>query len=330
MESGHGGVSNSDGRTFVGVATTSGIDTRGYVDDLLGNGNLTKKSVARASHLFTCYPAVFSLGNMEGQSHRNSLTSLDAYNLSQLAINYPYQYYTVTGGRNESHYVPPTLPQWNQCQPMSHNYVKFLDENGASEIQLETSYNNSCLTSSFKPVDSYPDIDDQKLRYLRTYNEGAPVYNLSNAEQQIPVQAEESSEGHYSGTQLYPRLAIGTSGFPPKACSRVSRQRSTAADRVSHRRLRITKRMDALQELLPSTKQGGKASRLNDIIEHIKYLQLQVKGYGHYLFCEEMQKEPLEEMMGKLMEVNPTAAAQLLGSRGLFVMPMALAEGLQL
>ncbi|KAM7521572.1 hypothetical protein LguiA_011474 [Lonicera macranthoides] len=228
---------------------------------------------------------VFSLGNMEGQSHRNSLTSLDAYNLSQLAINYPYQYYTVTGGRNESRYVPPTLPQWNQCQPMSHNYVKFLDENGASEIQLETSYNNSCLTSTFKPVDSYPDIDDQKLRCLRTYNEGAPVYNLSNAEQQIPVQ---------------------------------------------HRRLRITKRMDALQELLPSTKQGGKASRLNDIIEHIKYLQLQVKGYGHYLFCEEMQKEPLEEMMGKLMEVNPTAAAQLLGSRGLFVMPMALAEGLQL
>lgn len=46
-------------------------------------------------------------------------------------------------------------------------------------------------------------------------------------------QAEESSEGHCSGTQLYPRLAIGTSGFPPKACSRVSRQRSTAADRVS-------------------------------------------------------------------------------------------------
>lgn len=46
-------------------------------------------------------------------------------------------------------------------------------------------------------------------------------------------QAEESNEGHYSGTQLYPRLAIGTPGFPPKACSRVSRQRSTAADRVS-------------------------------------------------------------------------------------------------
>lgn len=105
----------------------------------------------------------FSLGNMEGQSHRNSLTSLDAYNLSQLAENYPYQHYIVMGGRNESRYVPLTLPQWNQCQPMSHNYVKFLAENGASEIQGEISYNNSCMTSSFNPVDSYPDIDDQKV-----------------------------------------------------------------------------------------------------------------------------------------------------------------------
>ena len=51
------------------------------------------------------------------------------------------------------------------------------------------------------------------------------------------------------------------------------------------------------------------------------------QGYGHYLLHEQMN-DPLEEMMGRLLEVNPSAATQLLESRGLVIMPTDLAEGL--
>ena len=52
------------------------------------------------------------------------------------------------------------------------------------------------------------------------------------------------------------------------------------------------------------------------------------QGYGHYI-SKQILNEPLEEMMGKLLEENPTAAAQLLESKGLFMMPINLVEGLQ-
>ena len=52
------------------------------------------------------------------------------------------------------------------------------------------------------------------------------------------------------------------------------------------------------------------------------------QGYGHYIPHDQMLKEPLEEMMGKLLEVNPSEATQLLEGRGLYVMPMTLVEGL--
>jgi hypothetical protein len=41
-----------------------------------------------------------------------------------------------------------------------------------------------------------------------------------------------------------------------------------------------------------------------------------------------MLNEPVEEMMGKLLEENPLAAAQLLESKGLLMMPIDLVEGL--
>ncbi|KAG5587069.1 hypothetical protein H5410_047503 [Solanum commersonii] len=94
-----------------------------------------------------------------------------------------------------------------------------------------------------------------------------------------------------------------------------------------HRRMKIAEKIDALGELFPCSKQGGKASQMDEIIDHIKYLQFQMKGCGHYIL-DEQQIEPLEDTMGKLLELNPSMATQLLESKGLFVMPMALAEGL--
>ena len=41
-----------------------------------------------------------------------------------------------------------------------------------------------------------------------------------------------------------------------------------------------------------------------------------------------MLNEPLEEIMGKLLEEHSAAAGQLLESKGLFLLPMALVDDL--
>lgn len=48
----------------------------------------------------------------------------------------------------------------------------------------------------------------------------------------------------------------------------------------------------------------------------------------HYSLYDGLMNRPLEEMIGRLLEVNPFAATQLLESKGLFMMPIGLAEGL--
>ncbi|MCI00413.1 transcription factor bHLH69-like [Trifolium medium] len=41
-----------------------------------------------------------------------------------------------------------------------------------------------------------------------------------------------------------------------------------------------------------------------------------------------MLSEPLEEIMGKLLEEDPAAARQLLENKGLYLLPIALADDL--
>lgn len=52
-----------------------------------------------------------------------------------------------------------------------------------------------------------------------------------------------------------------------------------------------------------------------------------MQGCGHYILDEQLI-EPLEETLRKLLEVNPSMATQLLENKGLFFMPMTLAEGM--
>lgn len=46
---------------------------------------------------------------------------------------------------------------------------------------------------------------------------------------------------------------------------------------VQLRRERIAERMRSLQELVPNSNKVDKASMLDDIIDYVKFLQLQVK-----------------------------------------------------
>ncbi|CAL0310340.1 unnamed protein product [Lupinus luteus] len=132
-------------------------------------------------------------------------------------------------------------------------------------------------------------------------------------------QTEESVGDRHNVSQLDPRVTVGAPALLPK------KQKTYAADRL--RRQRIADNLKALHELLPIPAERGQAYVLDDVIDYVKYLQLQIKGYGHYIE-KQMLNEPLEEMMGKLLEENPAAATQLLESKGLYLMPITLVQDL--
>lgn len=65
------------------------------------------------------------------------------------------------------------------------------------------------------------------------------------------------------------------------------------------------------------------------VVKHALYtLGLSMQGYGHYLLHEQLLGDPLEEIMGEMMETDMAAAIELLNSKGISIIPMALANDL--
>lgn len=232
-------------------------------------------------------------------------------------------------------YVPVPSPQWIHDQQTPHNYVEYLAENVISEVQVDASGE----ASGFRLVEGSADMISQEIRYPRPYYEGVPLNCLIGSEHQRGVLTWEPRGNVRRASGPCSEASAAGPSYPSKSSRKA---RAALSDR--HRRMKIAERIEALGELFPCSKQGGKASLVDEIIGHIKYLQFQMKdlsrsrlggeptsvpfvfleGCGHYIL-DEHQIEPLEDKMGKLLEVNPSMATQLLESKGLFVMPMALA-----
>ncbi|KAK1551314.1 hypothetical protein Q3G72_033786 [Acer saccharum] len=156
-----------------------------------------------------------------------------------------------------------------------------------------------------------------------------------------------------------------TNGFNGNGKPRVRARRGQATDPHSIaerlRREKIAERMKNLQELVPNSNKTDKASMLDEIIDYVKFLQLQVKvlsmsrlgAAGAVLpLITEAQTEgsnglslsaqagqgvdislnpdqvAFEEEVVKLMESSVTMAMQYLQSKGLCLMPMALASAI--
>ncbi|XWS70391.1 hypothetical protein CRYUN_Cryun03dG0044000 [Craigia yunnanensis] len=89
--------------------------------------------------------------------------------------------------------------------------------------------------------------------------------------------------GATAGTVMNQSQASGstTGGTPAQPKQRVRARRGQATDPHSIaerlRRERIAERMKALQELVPNANKTDKASMLDEIIDYVKFLQLQVK-----------------------------------------------------
>ncbi|XP_007050662.2 PREDICTED: uncharacterized protein LOC18613390 isoform X1 [Theobroma cacao] len=240
---------------------------------------------------------------------------------------------------------------------------------GISEIQRELLHNNAGKAFSSRLDDYSLESEHGKLklsayatnsnnceasaseRFLRPHDR-LSVSRFSSSEYESHAQQtrtfwmQEPNEDNCNVFQLQPKETISAFSFLSQPHCSVPKLRASGSDR--QRRLRIAESIRALQELLPNPAERGQATALDDIIDHVKFLQLQMKelsrsrlggeptsnpfvfleGYGHYALHEQMMNEPLEEMMGKLLEINPPAATQLLESRGLFMMPRALVDGL--
>ncbi|XP_022869846.1 transcription factor bHLH69-like [Olea europaea var. sylvestris] len=140
-------------------------------------------------------------------------------------------------------------------------------------------------------------------------------------------------------------------GPPPQPKQRVRARRGQATDPHSIaerlRRERITERMKALQELVPNANKTDKASMLDEIIDYVKFLQLQVKvlsmsrmgnAAGVIPRVADISSEgsskgnnsdgmkTTEQQVAKLLEEDMGSAMQYLQGKGLCLMPISLAS----
>ncbi|KAL6634131.1 hypothetical protein ACP70R_026802 [Stipagrostis hirtigluma subsp. patula] len=189
-----------------------------------------------------------------------------------------------------------------------------------------------------------------------------------------PKQSHEVSSGKngVNGSPT-PSNAPNGNGISANGTSkpRVRARRGQATDPHSIaerlRREKISDRMKNLQELVPNSNKTDKASMLDEIIDYVKFLQLQVKvlsmsrlgateavvplltesqsessgllpslrsgrqaGRGGRLAQPEVIQDgsALEQEVAQLMEKNMTSAMQYLQSKGFCLMPVALASAI--
>ncbi|WCJ42878.1 basic helix-loop-helix (bHLH) DNA-binding superfamily protein [Euphorbia peplus] len=164
-----------------------------------------------------------------------------------------------------------------------------------------------------------------------------------------------------NGTSLQSQTpSAGVCNGTGKARVRARRGQATDPHSIAERlrREKISERMKNLQELVPNSTKIDKASMLDEIIEYVKFLQLQVKALstsrvgaaeavipiithgqaeasngpafsasgrlGNNISASPNEMEFEQELL-KLMETNMTMAIQHLQSKGLCLMPIALA-----
>ncbi|KAI3935871.1 hypothetical protein MKW92_053229 [Papaver armeniacum] len=201
-----------------------------------------------------------------------------------------------------------------------------------------------------------------------TANHQIPVARTpgQHSQMQLPQLSEGNPNSQFTDQNPVSQLPH-SSVTPGGGCNggikpRIRARRGQATDPHSIaerlRREKIADRMKNLQELVPNASRADKSSMLDEIIEYVKFLQLQVKvlsmsrlgaagavvplitegqpeGSGNLLLTgqegdqsDSEDNAAFEEELVKLMESNVTAAMQFLQTKGLCLMPIALAGAL--
>ncbi|KAJ6823657.1 transcription factor bHLH7-like [Iris pallida] len=204
---------------------------------------------------------------------------------------------------------------------------------------------------------------------LPSFSTGSQISSSKSAVFQTSRQSTEGNAfdchaNNSSGVQHHTTLT-NAGGCDGGAKPRVRARRGQATDPHSIaerlRREKITERMKNLQELVPSSNKTDKASMLDEIIDYVKFLQLQVKvlsmsrlgaagavmplvtdvqsegsntlhqslmGQGTANISEIEDNLAFEQEVVKMMESSVTTAMQHLQNKGLCFMPIALASAI--
>ncbi|KAK1436356.1 hypothetical protein QVD17_02135 [Tagetes erecta] len=178
---------------------------------------------------------------------------------------------TVTGDANKS-----ILP-WDVDQSafLTNKLRQHQISSGNDTAALQQHLFQSAGDSS--PFQNHTPTGDNSIQPL--FNELTGSIQSNNFQYPPPLQAQ-------SFRPPAPETAInqgggGGSGPPAQPRQRVRARRGQATDPHSIaerlRRERIAERMKSLQELVPNANKTDKASMLDEIIDYVKFLQLQVK-----------------------------------------------------
>ncbi|KAJ7523176.1 hypothetical protein O6H91_18G040500 [Diphasiastrum complanatum] len=183
--------------------------------------------------------------------------------------------------------------------------------------------------------------------------------DITVASQDISNQSHGSEVGLH---QPHSKVQDGITAEPSRPRVRARRGQATDPHSIAERlrRERIAERMRSLQELVPNSNKTDKASMLDEIIEYVKFLQLQVKVLsisrlgvaravtpsvaglhyegvnetgntnsvrsGGHVYSLEDGVSLTEQHIAQLMEEDIGIAMQNLQARGLCLMPIALAH----
>ncbi|WJX18654.1 hypothetical protein P8452_08431 [Trifolium repens] len=259
----------------------------------------------------------------------------------------------------------PKLPQNNYVEYLSESSASYLPNpmiHGNNYQTLGVGGSSSTFNDSGKAAFGFKLIDSssndfgirKRVGFWRN-DEGEEVIKAEIGSSQNLLCAEahatwtpNSVGDKPNASRFDPMGLVSAPSLLPRSRGSSSKQKSEKtrySDR--QRRQRIADNLKALHELLPNPEVGSQAHILDDIIDYVNYLQIQIKelsgsklqadtnaiplvfheGYGHYI-KEQMLNEPLEEIMGKLVEEDSAAASQLLGNKGLILLPIALADDL--
>ncbi|CAL9748169.1 unnamed protein product [Musa acuminata subsp. burmannicoides] len=175
--------------------------------------------------------------------------------------------------------------------------------------------------------------------------------------QNFTAAAATGGVGQAASASASASASAGGGTGPPRQKVRARRGQATDPHSIAERlrRERIADRMKALQELVPNANKTDKASMLDEIIDYVKFLQLQVKVLSMSRLGGAAAVAPLvadmssegqsgagsgganssgdtltvtEHQVAKLMEEDMGSAMQYLQGKGLCLMPISLASAI--
>ncbi|XP_014505734.1 transcription factor bHLH82 isoform X2 [Vigna radiata var. radiata] len=247
---------------------------------------------------------------------------------------------------------------------LQHHHQLLLSSAAANSPLLQmpvSSLNDVVHASSFKSP--APNADPSSVQ---------PLYNAFSASLQGAAQPSNQTHHFQLPQQSFGASAPATGGGggsgQPKQRIRARRGQATDPHSIAERlrRERIAERMKALQELVPNANKTDKASMLDEIIDYVKFLQLQVKVLSMSRLGGAAAVAPLvadisseggadcvqpkrnntngnsngnhassndtltttEQQVAKLMEEDMGSAMQYLQGKGLCLMPISLATAI--